>query len=121
MRELFHDLVTFFADTYRDVFGMASPPMHDPVSVFAVLATTIDPSLAPDVHRPEAKHQVFVVTDGDRSIDSPERTKGTLDNCGRTILRPGGGVIVPKSIDVNAFWSMIDIALESAQKASPMG
>ena len=33
------DLLTFFADSYRRVFGFDSPPLHDPVAV----ARVIDP------------------------------------------------------------------------------
>ncbi|HEX7304924.1 nucleoside hydrolase [Lentzea sp.] len=35
------DLMTFFAATYREVFGFEAPPLHDPVAV----ARVIDPSL----------------------------------------------------------------------------
>lgn len=30
-------LLMFFKDTYRDVFGFAAPPLHDPVAVFYLL------------------------------------------------------------------------------------
>jgi purine nucleosidase/pyrimidine-specific ribonucleoside hydrolase len=35
------ELMTFFAATYRDVFGFAAPPLHDPVAV----ARVADPAL----------------------------------------------------------------------------
>ncbi len=35
------DLLVFFAETYRNVFGFAAPPLHDPCAVAAV----IDPSI----------------------------------------------------------------------------
>jgi inosine-uridine nucleoside N-ribohydrolase len=35
------DLLVFFAETYRTVFGFAAPPLHDPCAVAAV----IDPSI----------------------------------------------------------------------------
>lgn len=38
---LVDDLLGFFADTYREVFGFAAPPLHDPCAVAAV----IDPTL----------------------------------------------------------------------------
>ncbi|MFC5381328.1 nucleoside hydrolase [Aquipuribacter nitratireducens] len=38
-------LMTFFADTYREAFGMPDPPLHDPVAVARVL----DPTLVPTV------------------------------------------------------------------------
>jgi purine nucleosidase/pyrimidine-specific ribonucleoside hydrolase len=36
-----HQLLTFFAGTYREVFGFESPPVHDPVAVAAVIDPTI--------------------------------------------------------------------------------
>lgn len=38
LRTMLVDLLTFFANTYRDVFGIeAGPPLHDPLAVAAVL------------------------------------------------------------------------------------
>jgi purine nucleosidase/pyrimidine-specific ribonucleoside hydrolase len=34
-------LLTFFAGTYREVFGFEAPPVHDPVAVAAVIDPTI--------------------------------------------------------------------------------
>ena len=36
-----HELLTFFAGTYREVFGFEAPPVHDPVAVAAVIDPTI--------------------------------------------------------------------------------
>ena len=36
-----HQLLTFFAGTYREVFGFEAPPVHDPVAVAAVIDPTI--------------------------------------------------------------------------------
>jgi len=35
--EMIQKLLTFFKDTYRDVFGFSSPPLHDPVAAFHLL------------------------------------------------------------------------------------
>src|SRR6266566_4589160 len=35
------DLLTFFSDTYRNVFGFPAPPVHDPCAVAAVVDPTI--------------------------------------------------------------------------------
>jgi inosine-uridine nucleoside N-ribohydrolase len=35
------DLLVFFADTYRRVFGFSAPPLHDPCAVAAVIDPTI--------------------------------------------------------------------------------
>jgi purine nucleosidase/pyrimidine-specific ribonucleoside hydrolase len=36
-----HELLTYFAGTYREVFGFAAPPVHDPVAVAAVIDPTV--------------------------------------------------------------------------------
>ncbi|GAA3431159.1 nucleoside hydrolase [Kutzneria kofuensis] len=36
-----HQLLTFFADSYRAYFGFESPPLHDPVAVAAVIDPTV--------------------------------------------------------------------------------
>jgi len=36
-----HQLLTYFADSYRAYFGFESPPLHDPVAVAAVIDPTI--------------------------------------------------------------------------------
>src|SRR5216684_1545921 len=35
------DLLAFFADTYRNVFGFPAPPVHDPCAVAAIIDPTI--------------------------------------------------------------------------------
>src|SRR5437660_4662982 len=35
------DLLVFFADTYRNVFGFPAPPVHDPCAIVAVIDPTI--------------------------------------------------------------------------------
>ncbi len=35
------DLLVFFADTYKNVFGFSAPPVHDPCAVAAVIDPTI--------------------------------------------------------------------------------
>jgi inosine/uridine nucleosidase len=40
------DLLTFFAGSYRRVFGFAAPPLHDPVAV----ARVIDPAIVTTGH-----------------------------------------------------------------------
>lgn len=36
--EMIQKLLTFFKDTYREVFGFADPPLHDPVAAFYLIA-----------------------------------------------------------------------------------
>jgi inosine-uridine nucleoside N-ribohydrolase len=39
------ELMTFFAQTYRDVFAMPHPPLHDPVAVARVIDRTLVPTV----------------------------------------------------------------------------
>lgn len=39
------ELMTFFAQTYRDVFAMPCPPLHDPVAVARVVDRTLVPTV----------------------------------------------------------------------------
>lgn len=85
------DLVTFFARTYRDVFGFEYPPLHDPLAV----ARVIDPSLVTC----EPVH-VAIETNG-------EHTRGAtvVDLHGRT--GSPANVQVAVGVDVEGFWDLM--------------
>lgn len=111
LRPLFHDLLTFFAGTYRDVFGlMAGPPLHDPIAVAVLLR---EDEIFFDDHQGERWH-VEVVTDGVHSDIDEERGQ-----VGRTVISKAeqGGVRIPRSLQVERFWAMIDAALTQAEIA----
>jgi purine nucleosidase len=59
------DLMTFFAATYREVFGFAAPPLHDPVAV----ARVIDPSLVTCVEAYVGIETTGVLTRGATVVD----------------------------------------------------
>jgi len=91
------DLISFFAGTYREVFGFADPPVHDPVAVAAAL----DPSIVRTVGAPVAIELVGTHTRGATVVDLHHRT-------GRP---PNADVAV--DLDVDAFWQLLTTAVRN--------
>ncbi|KAL8737365.1 MAG: hypothetical protein Q9181_001740 [Wetmoreana brouardii] len=100
IRQLFHDLLVFFANTYRDVFGISEgPPLHDPLAVAVVLADIGAEELAFD-DRGSGRWGVTVVTDGLHS---------ELDE-----IR---GIRIPRGLDIAAFWETVEQCLQRAESS----
>ncbi|MFI8290501.1 nucleoside hydrolase [Streptomyces sp. ms191] len=85
------DLLTFFASTYRQVFGFDAPPLHDPLTV----AHLIDPSLVSLVRAAVSVELTGTYTRGATVVD--------LD--GVTGVAPH--VDVGMEVDVAGFWDLI--------------
>ena len=114
LRQMLHDLLTFFAHTYSNVFGLtAGPPLHDPVAVAVILFDQAKENLRFDDCGGERWH-VEVVTKGLHS--ELEEEQGQV---GRTIAvkvtGSGGGVRIPRGIDVQRFWAMIEQCIQRAE------
>lgn len=110
VRVLFNEILTFFARTYADVFGLvAGPPLHDPLAV----AATFAPQLFDD--KGGERFSVSVVIDGDHGSDEHLRRGGS--QCGRTVAvkLPAGqpGVRIPRALDSIVLWRMLDLCLHS--------
>lgn len=112
IRQILHALLTFFAATYEKVFGLATgPPLHDPLAV-AVILSTLNPSFALKYphealrfdDRGGERFAVSIVTDGRHGEDV-----SSTGQLGRSIATPvsGPGVIIPRGVDLEAFWAMI--------------
>lgn len=85
------ELMTYFASTYRQVFGFPHPPVHDPVAVAAVL----DPSIVETVHAPVAVELIGAHTRGATVVDLHRRTTQA----------PNADVAV--GLDTDAFWQLL--------------
>jgi purine nucleosidase/pyrimidine-specific ribonucleoside hydrolase len=85
------DLLKFFADTYRDVFGMPDPPVHDPVA----LAIIIDMSVAKLISAPVSVELTGELTRGATVVDL-HGTTGQKAN-----------VDVAMELDIEKFWDML--------------
>jgi len=85
------DLLTFFGDTYRNVFGFPAPPVHDPCAVAAV----IDPDIL-QAHT----IRVEIETEG-------EWTSGRTVCDIYGVLGKEPNVRVGYALDVRRFWEML--------------
>jgi inosine/uridine nucleosidase len=85
----------FFAGTYRDVFGFAGPPVHDPCA----LALALDPSLVRCV-------EAFVAVETEGRLT---RGATVVDLHGRLGEPPNARVAV--DLDVPRFWDLVVGAL----------
>jgi uridine nucleosidase len=114
VRKLFVEILTFFAKTYADVFGItAGPPVHDVLAV----AATFAPSWFND-HDGE-RFEVDVVTDGSHSTTSTMLASGS--QVGRTNATPTvpgqSGLRIPRDVNADEVWRLIDSCLSLAEKS----
>ena len=124
VRQIFHALLLYFANTYDIVFGLdTGPPLHDPVAV-AVLLSNLNPAIDSDERcyplvrfsdKDGERFVVNVVTDGQHGTDPI-----LVGQLGRTIAKSieggkrAGGITIPRGIDVKAFWDTIMDCLRRA-------
>lgn len=114
VRKLFVEILTFFAKTYANVFGLVEgPPLHDPLAVAAAFVPAIFEDNAGE------RFGIEVITDGAHGSSTDVRESGS--QCGRTVatMLPNGrqGVRIPRSVDRPSMWRMIDECLAEAGKA----
>lgn len=114
LRQMFHDLLLYFAHTYREVYGLTQgPPLHDPIAVAVCLEAVTGPIMKFADNGGERWH-VNIVTDGLHSRHEEERGQ-----VGRTVITKAdqGGVRIPRSMDVQSFWRVLDRCLQAAERA----
>lgn len=114
VRKLFHEILTFFAKTYADVFGLTQgPPTHDPLAV----ATAIVPEFFYD--NDGERYEVKVVTEGDHGASDSARNG--ISQCGRTVatMLPKGkaGVRIPRSLEKDKLWILLEECLGRAERS----
>lgn len=85
------ELLTFFSESYRKVWGFESPPLHDPVAV----ACVIDPSIVDCVEAPVAIETRGLHTRGATCVDLHHLT-GQPDNA-----------LVAMRLDAERFWDLM--------------
>ncbi len=90
------DLLVFFADTYRNVFGFSAPPVHDPCAVAAVIDATI-------IHAANMYVEIETV--------SPQSAGRTICDVYGKLAQPAN-VRVGYGLNVERFWSLlVDVLL----------
>jgi purine nucleosidase/pyrimidine-specific ribonucleoside hydrolase len=97
------DLVLFFADAYRDVFGMPAPPLHDPLAVLAVIH--------PDWF--EWQHTNVVV----ETVGTYTRGATVIDLHGVTGRPPN--LVVATKLQVDKFWDLMLVSIAELGSAGP--
>ena len=105
LRQMFHDLLIFFAKTYADVFGLTDgPPLHDPLAVAVLLAGYDDGQTRIDFN--DRGGERFKI---DVELTGPElgRTKSNV---------APEGVRIPRSLDTSKFWEILNECLERADE-----
>ncbi|MEU7697554.1 nucleoside hydrolase [Streptomyces sp. NPDC015492] len=85
------DLLTYFASTYREVYGFDAPPLHDPLTV----AHLIDPSLVSLVRAAVTVELTGTHTRGATVVDLHGVTGAPAD------------VEVGMEVDAEGFWNLI--------------
>lgn len=126
LRVMLVELLTFFAKTYADVFGItAGPPLHDPLAVAVILDGIIGVEVpfrdylvtAASERGPRERFHVKVITEG-----THEEALQGLTQTGRTVatlLEQGrAGVKIPRGLDVGRFWTMLEESLQRADAAN---
>ena len=121
LRTMLVELLTFFAQTYSEVFGITKgPPLHDPLAV-AVVLDGLNGEEIPfydfeGMGKKRERFDVTVVTDGTHE----DALLGA--ETGRTIakLLPDGenGVKIPRSLDTKRFWSVLEECLGRADETN---
>ena len=114
LRALFAQIMSFFAGTYAEVFSIIDgPPLHDPLAV----AAAIYPEIFDD--RNGERFRVDVVCEGVHSLNQSE--VGELGRTKISALQTGeGGCRIPRGVDLDKFWGLIEDALKRADAVSPM-
>jgi inosine-uridine nucleoside N-ribohydrolase len=97
-RRRIHEMLLFFRDTYRDVFGFDDPPLHDPLAVLFVL-------------HPEYFQYRKMRVDIERTSEL-SRGQTVCDVYGRSPRLANCNVAL--SVDVDRFWKVM---LEAVAKA----
>lgn len=126
LRTMLVELLMFFAQTYKDFFGIVEgPPLHDPLAVAAVLTGTRweIAFYEYDTNNPAAdknKRERFDVKVNLEGTHAEALHKGT--QLGRTVatLLPAGaeGVRIPRGLDIPKFWKVIEECVQRADEAN---
>lgn len=115
LRPMLYGLLTFFASTYANVFGLTSgPPLHDPIAVAVLLFDQAKEDLEFDDRGGERWH-VSIIIDSHQS----EKLHDRGGQIGRTVIikaeKDEGGVRIPRALNVKRFWDVIDECIQRAE------
>jgi uridine nucleosidase len=107
MRRMYNELLMFFAQTYREVFGLSEgPPLHDPLAVAVLLHDHPDESVRIKLDdRGGERWNIEVPTYGEQ--------------IGRTIATPAKeGIVIPRTMDLEKFWQVLEECMDMADETT---
>lgn len=120
-RQMLHDLLTFFAKTYADVFNItAGPPLHDPIAVAAIL---------PEAHLAQMEFEweegsLEVVCSGPEIgrtiLHKDDQQSVNIEIGGEGVKVVGVKAKVGKKVNSDAFWNTMMAAIDKSDKLSPL-
>ncbi|KAK0108906.1 Uridine nucleosidase 1 [Cadophora gregata f. sp. sojae] len=125
LRRMLVELLTFFAKTYADVFGItAGPPLHDPLAVAAILDGIPGVEIPfyeyiPNSTEKKSKREryaVKVITEGthEDALAGAQTGRTVV-----TLLAEGEeGVKIPRGLDVKRFWDVLEDCLIAADEVN---
>jgi purine nucleosidase len=105
-RALLDELLMFFGETYKKVFGFEHPPLHDPCAVFV--------AIAPEKYYKTEKMRVDVECAGALTAGT------TVVDWWRQFPEKPLNVDVVVDMDVPAFWEAMCVAVDNASAACPL-
>jgi len=122
IRRMYHDLLIFYVETYREVFGLDQGcPVHDPVSVAVVLFAEGMKDLA-FYDRGRERWDINVITDGAHEPIDYRKVRNVVHaQLGRTVAKEvakgGRGIRIPRGLNVGRFWDVVDECMQRAEEA----
>ncbi|KAF2097337.1 nucleoside hydrolase [Rhizodiscina lignyota] len=117
LRRLNEEILAHFASSYEEFFEMSrGPPLHDPLAVAAIFGFEND-AIFPD---DGARYSVSVVTAGEHGTS--DEVRGQVGRTVVTKLPDGssGGVRIPRKLNVDAFWKMLEQCYSIAEANGAM-
>jgi uridine nucleosidase len=105
LRRMFYELLTFFAKTYAEVFGLTDgPPLHDPLAVAVLLADLNDEEMKIGFDdRERERFEINVELAGPQTGQTEAKAVPE-------------GVRIPRSLDTRKLWKVLDQCLERADE-----
>jgi uridine nucleosidase len=121
LRTMLVELLTFFANTYAEVFGITEgPPLHDPLAVAVILDGITGVEIPFYEFKEEGgrreRYAVHVVTEG--SHDEAQAGAETGRTVVRLLAEGEEGVKIPRGLDIGRFWSVLEDCLEKADEVN---
>ncbi|EJT81372.1 uridine nucleosidase [Gaeumannomyces tritici R3-111a-1] len=132
LRLMLVQLLNFFAETYRTVFGIdQGPPLHDPVAVAVALQGLAGGHDIPfydyDVRAEAAsssspsprRRERFAVTVNTEGTHEEAKAGAHTGRTAATLLPEGAeGVTIPRGLDIPKFWTVMEECLQRADDAN---